>query len=159
MTSLSVLTRAICALALCSVGAAQAHGAAQRGQRPSSSVGASFDAASAASTLPFVVSVAAPAVLLSAGASLVVVSVTAAAEGSVWLLERASDGARFSITLSGQVVGGASQWAGAAVVVAAISTGWVLSVAGELLAFVPNAVGQALFHNERLTHSTPRGVQ
>jgi hypothetical protein len=31
-----------------------------------------------------------------------------------------------------------------------IGTGAVLSVAGEVLAFVPNALGQALLHNERL---------
>ena len=31
-----------------------------------------------------------------------------------------------------------------------ISTGAILSVAGEVLAFVPNALGRALLHNERL---------
>jgi hypothetical protein len=141
---------------LCGAGAALAHGPT----RSTHSVGSSFNQASAAlSALPFVVSVAAPAALLSAGAGLVVVSVTAVAEGSVWLLERTSDGARFSITLSGQLAGTASELVGAAVVVTAVSTGWVLSASGQLVAFVPNAVGKALFHNERLTHSTPRGVQ
>ena len=31
-----------------------------------------------------------------------------------------------------------------------IGTGVVLSVAGEAIAFVPNAIGRALLHNERL---------
>ena len=32
----------------------------------------------------------------------------------------------------------------------AIGTGIVLSAAGEVLAFIPNAMGQALLHNERV---------
>ena len=33
----------------------------------------------------------------------------------------------------------------------AISTGMILSAAGEVIAFVPNALGKALFHDERVT--------
>ncbi len=153
---------AVLLMVLGAAAGAQAHGPTQgAGHKSTGSVGKSFDAASAnLSALPFVVSVAAPAVLLSAGAGLVVVSVTTLAEGSVWLLERSSDGARFSIHTTGQLVGAASEWAGAAVVVTAVSTGWVLSTASQVLAFVPNAVGKSLFHNERLTHSpSSRGLQ
>jgi hypothetical protein len=42
--------------------------------------------------------------------------------------------------------------AGASVVVSVVSTGVVLSAAGEAVAFVPNALGRALLHNERLTY-------
>ncbi len=107
--------------------------------------------ASALSMLPIAVSVAAPVALLSAGAVFTVVAVSAVAEGTVWVLERASDGARMSLTLSGQVVGGVSVLVGAAVVTTAFSAGWVLSAAGKAIAFIPNEVGKALLYNERVT--------
>jgi len=107
--------------------------------------------ASAVSMLPVAVSVAAPVMLLSAGATLTVLSVGAAAEGTVWVLERASDGARASITLSGQVAGGASVAVGTVVVCTAFSAGWVLSAAGKAIAYIPNQIGQALLYNERVT--------
>jgi biotin transporter BioY len=97
------------------------------------------------------VSVAAPVALLSGGAMLTVVAVQASAEGTVWILERASDGARASVTLSAQAAGGVSVVAGTVVLATAISTGWVLSAAGKAIAFIPNEVGRALLHNERVT--------
>ena len=33
----------------------------------------------------------------------------------------------------------------------ALSTGWVLSAAGEAIAFIPNEIGRALLYNERIT--------
>lgn len=107
--------------------------------------------ASTLSALPIAVSVAAPAMLLSGGVMLTVVAVEASAEGTVWVLERASDGARASVTLSAAAVGGLSVAAGTAVVVTAFSAGWVLSTAGRALAYIPNEIGAALLHNERLT--------
>ena len=107
--------------------------------------------ASALSMLPVADSVAAPVGLLSAGAVFTVVAVNAVSEGTVWVLERASDGTRASITLSGQVVGGASVLSGAVVVTTAISAGWVLSTAGRVIAFIPNEIGKALLYNERIT--------
>jgi hypothetical protein len=107
--------------------------------------------ASALSMLPLAVSVAAPALLLSAGVGLTVVAVEASAHGTVWVLERASDGARASVTVSGAVVGGASLLVGTAVTVTTVSAGLVLSAAGQVIAFVPNELGKALLHNERIT--------
>jgi hypothetical protein len=106
---------------------------------------------SALSMLPVAVSVALPAGLLSAGAAFTVVAVSAVAEGTVWVLERASDGARFSVTLAGAAVGGVSVPAGTAVVATAVSTGWVLSTAARALCFIPNEIGKALLYNERVT--------
>jgi hypothetical protein len=37
------------------------------------------------------------------------------------------------------------------VVVTALSAGWVLSAAGQAIAFIPNEIGRALLHNERIT--------
>ena len=107
--------------------------------------------ASALSLLPVAVSVAAPALLISGGAVLTVVAVEASAEGTVWILERASDGARASITLSAMAAGGLSVAAGTAITVSAFSAGWVLSAAGKALAYIPNAIGEALLYNERIS--------
>ncbi len=107
--------------------------------------------ASLLSTLPIAVSVAAPVMLLSAGAMLTVVAVEATSAGTLWVLERASDGARASVQLSGQAIGAMSLAAGSAVLVTAMSTGWLISAAGHALAFIPNQLGAALLHNERIT--------
>jgi hypothetical protein len=103
--------------------------------------------ASALSVLPVAVSVAAPAIIVSAGAALTVVAVEASANGTVWVLERASDGARASVQLSGHALAGV----GSVLVVTAIGAGWVLSAAGEAIAFIPNELGHALLYNERIT--------
>ena len=107
--------------------------------------------ASALSMLPVAISVAAPAALLSAGAAFTVVSVEAASAGTVWVLKRASDGVQASVTLSTRAAGTASVVAGTAVAVTAISAGWVLSAAGQAIAFIPNEIGKALLYNERVT--------
>jgi hypothetical protein len=112
---------------------------------------------SALSMLPVAVSAAAPVALLSTGGAFVVVAVSAVAEGTVWVLERASDGARFSITLAGAAVGGVVVSAGVVLATTVISTGVVLSAAGKAVAYIPNEVGKALLYNERLTYS--RGVR
>jgi len=105
----------------------------------------------ALSMLPIAVSVAAPAVLLSAGAVFTVVAVETVSDGTVWVLERASDGAQVSVTLAGAAVGGVSLLAGTAVVAVASTAGWVLSAAGQAIAFIPNQIGKALLYNERVT--------
>lgn len=107
--------------------------------------------ASALSMLPVAVSVVAPVAVLSAGAALTVVAVQATASGTVWVLERASDGARASITLAAGAAGAASMVVGTAVVATAFSAGWVLSAAGRTLCYIPNELGQALLYNERVT--------
>ena len=108
-------------------------------------------ALSALSALPIAVSVAAPVMMLSAGVTLTVVAVEASAIGAIWVLERASDGARATVKLSAQAAGGLSVAAGTAVVVTAVSTGWVLSTASRAIAVVPHEIGAALFYNERVT--------
>ncbi|RYF67739.1 MAG: hypothetical protein EOO29_36380 [Comamonadaceae bacterium] len=133
--------------ALCGV-AAQAQSEASVGLSMlpvASVVGAASVAGAAASTV-----VAVPAALSVGGAVLTVVAVEASVDGTVYLLERASDGARASVKVSGRVADGASQAVGTTVLVSVIGTGVLLSAAGEVLAFLPNALGRALLHNERL---------
>jgi hypothetical protein len=107
--------------------------------------------ASALSMLPIAVSVAAPSMILGAGAVLTMVSVQASAVGTVWVLERASDGARATLHFSGHVAQGAALSVGGAVMVTALTSGYVLSAAGNAIAFIPNEMGRALLHNERIT--------
>jgi len=107
--------------------------------------------ASALSALPVAMIVAAPAMLLAGGAMLTVVSVRASATGTVWVLERASDGARATLQFAGDVAGASLAASGAAVMVTALSTGWLISAAGQAIAFVPNQIGASLLHNERIT--------
>ncbi len=111
--------------------------------------------ASALSLLPVAVSAAVPAALLSVGAVYTVKAVEVSAAGTVWVLERASDGVsaatRFSLTLAGAAAAGASVVVGTAVVATACSAGWVLHSAGRAIAIVPNAVGQTLMYNEQVT--------
>jgi hypothetical protein len=93
----------------------------------------------------------APSALLSAGTALVVVSVEVVGGVTVWVLERASDGVRISLRTSGQLAKGVVVSTGAAVAVSVIGTGTVLSVAGEVIAFIPNEIGKALLHNEQVS--------
>lgn len=112
---------------------------------------AGSEASAALSALPVAVSVVAPSVVLTAGASLVVVAVEVTAAGTVWVLKRASDGVKVSVRFAGKVVTGASVAVGTAVTVIVVGTGVVLSAAGEAIAFIPNEIGASLMHNERVT--------
>lgn len=94
---------------------------------------------------------AAPVALLSAGTALVVVSVQAVGGATVWVLERVSDGVRISIRTAGKLAEGFAVSAGTAVVVSVIGAGTLLSAAGEVIAFIPNEIGKALLHNEKVT--------
>lgn len=109
------------------------------------------DASLLLSALPVAVSVVAPSAVLVAGASLVVIGIEKTARGTVWVLERASDGVRISVEFVGSAVSGVATSVGTAIVVTAISTGFVLSAASEAVAFIPNEIGASLLHNERIT--------
>lgn len=109
-------------------------------------VGAASVAGAAASAVAAV-----PAALSVGGAALSVVAVEASVDGTIYILERASDGARASVKVMGRTANGASVVVGTAVTVSVIGAGVVLSAAGEVLAFVPNAIGRALLYNERLS--------
>ena len=123
--------------------------------RPASAHGPHPSEVSTASALsiavPVAVSVAAPAMVLVAGATLTIVAIEVSATGTVWVLERASDGVRASVRFARHAAQASMVAVGSAVVITALSTGYLLSAAGELIAFVPNQVGASLLHNERLT--------
>ena len=83
----------------------------------------SVSEASVLSALPIAVSVAAPMMVLSAGVAMTVVAVEASTVGTVWVLERASDGARSSVRLGAQAAAGVSMAVGTVVAVTTVSTG------------------------------------
>jgi len=103
--------------------------------------------ASALSTLPIGVLSAAPIAIIASGASLTLRAVEASADGTTWVLERAADGMRASVKLAGNT----SIAVGTSVLVTAVAAGNVLSVAGQVIAFIPNEIGAALLYNERVT--------
>ena len=131
----TVTAAAALALALAVAPSARAHG-----PNPS-------EASALSLSLPMAVSIAGPVLLVAGSGVFTIVAVEASAGGTVWMLERVSDGVRASVRFAGHV----SAAAGTVVLVTAVSTGWLLSAAGQAIAFVPNELGRALLHNERLT--------
>lgn len=95
--------------------------------------------------------VVAPVALSTAGAVLTVKAVQVSARGTVYVLERISDGARVSIEVAGKAASAVPVVAATVVTVGIIGAGTILSVAGEVIAFVPNTVGKTLLHNEKVT--------
>lgn len=137
-----LLALPIVPLALAAVAApAQAHNAA-----PEASAAASLSL-----SLPVAVLVAAPALFLSAGAVLAVSAVEVSAAGTVWVVQRAADGATASLRFSGALAEGVSVGVGTVLSVTVVAAGWLLSAAGEVLCLVPNALGESLLYNERIT--------
>ncbi len=108
-------------------------------------------ASSAALSLPVAVVASTGFVVLGSAAVLTVVAVQASATGTVWVLERASDGTRVVLRFSGRMARGAAIGAGTALSVTTIAAGTLLSASGELICFVPRPEASALMHDQRLT--------
>jgi hypothetical protein len=100
-------------------------------------------AAGAISAIPIALSVT--------GSYLIVRTVESTARGTMYVLERASDGASTAIEMVGHGVNGVSLAVGGAVTVSAIGAGVILISSGAAIAFIPNEIGRALLRNERIT--------
>lgn len=89
--------------------------------------------------------------LMGAGASgeVVVESVEKVGDATVVVVKGMSDGARATLRLSGTAAGNVSVGVGKVVKVTATASGHLLSVAGEVLAFLPNEIGKSLLHHSR----------
>lgn len=151
-SSASLITSLAAALLLLSGTALPVHAHAQ-------SDASAFSAVSALPIASVVVSagvagsvLAAPVILSTAGAVLIVKAVEVSARTTVLVLERASDGARISLEIAGEGLAASALAVGTVVTVSVISAGVVLSAASEAIAFIPNALGNALLHDERLTY-------
>lgn len=103
---------------------------------------------SEASVLPVAVSVAAPGLLLSGGLLLAVHSVEASAEGTVWVLERLSDGVQFTLRVAGRATRASLQAGGTVLGTLSVAGGTLLVSGARVIAFVPNTLGRALLHHE-----------
>jgi len=117
---------------------------------PVASVAVASGAASTAASAAAGAVVALPVALAVSGAVLVVKVVEVSAIGTLYVLERASDGAQASIHIMGQTAASVAHGVGTLVSCSVIGAGVILSVAGEVLAFIPNELGNALLYNERL---------
>lgn len=89
--------------------------------------------------------------LTVAGSVFVIKAVEVSARGTVYILERMSDGLRISVELASSAAHQLSDAVGKLVTVSTTASGIILIVAGEVLAFIPNELGQALLHNERVS--------
>lgn len=91
-----------------------------------------------------------PLFLSAGGVSLVVAGVEASAKGVKYVLKNTADGVSAVVEVSGQAAGALSIGVGTVVQTSAIGAGVILSAAGKVLAFIPNEIGKALLHSERL---------
>ena len=87
---------------------------------------------------------------VAASGTVIVESVQVAGDASMIVLAGASAATSATLRLSGKAIEGASVVAGASVVVMAVSTGYVLVAAGQVIAFVPNEIGRSLLHHARV---------
>ena len=97
------------------------------------------------------VAVAMPVALSATGGVLVVRSIEVSARGTVCVLERLSEGARAMVNLGANGIANGSIAVGTMLTSTVTASGVVLSAAGQAIAFIPNQVGMALLHDERLT--------
>lgn len=89
--------------------------------------------------------------LLSVAASGRVVVASARTVGDVLelVLESAVDASRATLRLSSSALGGLSIATGTVLEVVTVSTGQVLVMSGQAIAFLPNEAGRALLHHAR----------
>lgn len=91
-----------------------------------------------------------PALLAAAGATFRVKNAEASAYSAIYTLTRSSDGKCVRVQVAGRGIYLPWLIAGTVVTAEPIRTGVVLSVAGDPIAFVPNALGRALLRAEQV---------
>lgn len=87
--------------------------------------------------------------VLAAAGNIVVDRVEEVADGSILMLKNASGTSTASIKLGKQALQGVSLAAGTAVDVMAVSTGHTLLLSGKVIAYIPNAAGNAMLHHSK----------
>lgn len=91
--------------------------------------------------------------LTTVGASgmVVVKGVEVLAQGSVLVITGVSEGVSVTIQLSGQALQGIGIVSGTVLHASAVATGHILISAGKVIAFIPNEIGKALIHHEKVS--------
>lgn len=87
---------------------------------------------------------------LSAGAAFSVTAIEASAGMVALTVSAVGAGASVVVMVSAEMAKALGIAVGAAVLVTAVSTGWILSVAGEALCFIANAAARPHLHSRRL---------
>ena len=111
------------------------------------------DAASRQSEASLAASVEVPVAMaeaLSAGAGFSVTALEASGGAVALTVSAVGAGASAVIVVSAEIARALGIAVGTAVVATAVSTGWILSVAGESLCFIANALARPHLHSRRL---------
>ncbi|WP_300754544.1 hypothetical protein [Janthinobacterium sp.] len=91
--------------------------------------------------------------VLAAAGNIIIDRIEDVADGSILVLKstakNASGASTASIKLSKQAVQGLSLAAGTAVDVMTVSTGHTLVLSGKVIAYIPNAAGNAMLHHSK----------
>ena len=111
---------------------------------------AQASAASALSLAPGVSIAEATLAVVPAGTRWIVHGVEHGAHASIVVIEASGAAATASVEVGAEVVGRLSIAAGQAVEVVATGSGYVIRIAGQIVAFVPNEAGRALVHHRRM---------
>ncbi len=85
--------------------------------------------------------------ILVGGSQFVVESVHATADGTILILRGVSEAVQISLRIVGNSVVSATTFAGTVLTVSATAAGHILHAGGEIVAFVPNNLGQTLIHS------------
>lgn len=93
--------------------------------------------------------VAGSASVIAGSGQLVVAGVQTLGDAAIVTLRGASEAGTASLKVSREVAGAASLAVGTVVQVVAESSGYALTVAGRLIAFIPNEAGRSLLHHSR----------
>lgn len=86
-----------------------------------------------------------------------VTGVEVSAAGAVWLVTGMAKGSGEAIEFSVKVSGGASMAVGTTLEVVSGTAGSLLMASGQAVAFIPNALGAALFYSETWDEDRERG--
>lgn len=87
---------------------------------------------------------------LSAGAGFSVAAIEASGETVALTISAVAGGASAVVVVSAELARALGIAVGTAVVVTAVSAGWILSVAGESLCFIANELARPHLHSRRL---------
>ncbi|WP_407352482.1 hypothetical protein [Luteimonas sp. R10] len=88
---------------------------------------------------------------LSEGARFTVTAVQSSGETALLTVSAATAGSAFVVRLSAETVHGLGIVVGTGIVVTAVSTGWILSAAGEALCYIADAATRPLIHSHRIS--------
>lgn len=118
------------------------------GMASAAPAGAASAASQASANLSAVV-VGGSMLSVAASGRVVVASVRAVGDALEIVLESAVDASRATVRVSASALGGLSLATGTVLEVVTVSTGQVLVMSGQAIAFLPNEAGRALLHHAR----------